>query len=95
MTIIIGLNEDNKNNITLGIVAKDVFIEAAENTFKYFGYKLQQKDKNLIIYKLDDFRPNIINEFAQDSGFSMGNFTHFICKTDNVLQMIKQVVKQS
>lgn len=50
MTIIIGLNEDNKNNITLGIVAKDVFIEAAENTFKYLGYKLQQKDKNLIIY---------------------------------------------
>ena len=45
MTIIIGLNEDNKNNITLGIVAKDVFIEAAENTFKYLGYKLQQKDK--------------------------------------------------
>ena len=35
MTIIIGLNEDNKNNITLGIVAKDVLIEDAENKEKY------------------------------------------------------------
>ena len=95
MTIIIGLNEDNKNSITLGIVAKDVLIEAAENTFKYLGYKLQQKDKNLIVYKLDEFRPNIINEFAQDNGFSIGSFTHFICQTDNILPMIKQVVKQS
>ena len=95
MTVIMGLNEDNKNNRTLGIVAKDVLIEAAENTFKYLGYKLQQKDKNLILYKLDEFRPNIINEFAQDSGFSIGSFTHFICQTDNILPMIKQVVKQS
>ena len=95
MTLIMGLNEDNKNNRTLGIVAKDVLIEAAENTFKYLGYKLQQKDKNLILYKLDEFRPNIINEFAQDSGFSIGSFTHFICQTDNILPMIKQVVKQS